>query len=230
MCDYNLEMEGGLSSVMLEYNCTSNQIPCIQWRSRASNKRAVKMTNAGQFVYYEITSLYECSLQITNVVHSNDGNSDIVGIIIYQLNDSNEVINGIEIGEFNTSDDLYGDGSLWDRFVSSNQVGEEEILPPGKFRITVIAIATNHVELDTLEFSVTCDRKGAKCPVVYPMQSVISDDSLSTVSIALLIVLSFLVIALILINIIFVGCIIKIKCCPPNPGREHDNIAWHDME
>jgi len=212
-CDYDLESENGMSSVELKYSCTSDPYPCIQYRHAASNGRTVRLKSAGQYIYYDMTLLSECSLKVTNIVYANDGAKDEIGITVYQLSDNGAVLNEIEIGTFNTSGNSGGDGKFWEIFVSSNQVGDIEILPPGNFRIKLYVIATDNVELDKIMLSVDCDHEDAMCPSVHPLQLTLksSGGSLSTISIILLVTLNCVVFVIIAVIICFLGCIIAIK-------------------
>ena len=228
ICNYILEMENGLFSVKSTYSdCTSDQNPCVQARSAASKQLVVRLKRAEQFVFYEMTLSDQCLLRVTSIVYANDGSEDEIGVIIYQLDSDDEITDTIEIGEFNTSF-THCNGWNWNTFTSSNHIGENTLVP-GKYRICVMAIATDNVELDKMAISADC-KKTPRCPLMFPIQPENSNgDNLSATSLMLLKVLSPIVVILIAV-IIFLLLYIKVKCGRGRDANQGENIQIFENE
>lgn len=123
-------MEYGLSLLPLQ-GCDQEYAPatCAQFQSHANGELSVRVASNGQDIWFNVTPQSQCSLQVTNLVYSNDGGSDTLSIYV----DSNR------IGAFSTHEE-YGEGNLWNVFENSGAVGNSQTIIPGHHRLTFESI------------------------------------------------------------------------------------------
>jgi len=169
ICDYILEAEEGNSlQRLMECNTDNFYTPCMQFRSQASgrsHKLTVKFTRSNQYISYRITSPSQCTLQISDIIYSNDeGGADNISVLL----------GNIYVGDFITHQMNSGMGDLWDEFHSSGQIGDVHTIFRGENLLIIRVSVTDSkgVELDKIDVSFN-DCHG-KCPIVSAVTPLIS--------------------------------------------------------
>ena len=162
----NLEMENGLSLITLP-GCDQVYSPatCIQFRSQASSELTVRVVSDRQDVWFNVTSQSQCSLQVNNVIYSNDGESDEISIY---LDDT-------KIGGFATRVE-YGNGNLWNVFENSGLVGSRLTLVPGQHRLTFRVVSTDQLGVEMDKVNVSFTQCSGECPTVHRQMITYNED------------------------------------------------------
>lgn len=210
MCSYKLEMENSISSyALLECGIDITfEHPCVFHRSKASNCTTVFLAKKEHSISYNITTFSKCTLQVENIVYSNDGPSDEVSVLL----------NRNLIGKFYTKASN-GSGHSWNIFKSSKPVGGKKELDFGNNVIIIMVNKTYEVELDRMTISVHCDDN--RCPIVFPLQPQKSKNHSGAIIVGT--IGSFVVIILLIVHMVL--CIYACHkrnhlVCNPDCGRE----------
>ena len=146
-------------------NCSNEESsvepPCIQCREHASKGRTVWI-KGGQILQFQIdipsSTAFRCALTVKDVTYSNDGQGDVIKLILQDSMKNNT------IGNF-TTESAHGGGDLWDVFKTTGQVGTSQILISGQKYSLIIEVASSDyhgVELDTLLVLFACNYE--ECP------------------------------------------------------------------
>ena len=115
-------------------------------RSRASGQRTVRLRQ-GQYVENSFTTRCSCSVTVTNVIYTNDGDSDTITLSL----------DGRVVGTFRTrSQSNYG--NLWNVPQSSGRVGSSTVLRRGVHTVRTEATTTDRylVEIDKVILALDC--------------------------------------------------------------------------
>lgn len=133
----------------LRDECTSlNEPPCIKYRGWASGRLSIYLKKPEQSVSHTFTTVSKCLFQVLNVYYSNDGLRDKLMVML-----DNE-----EIGKFHTRS-RSAVGQLWDKYLTSGNVGNEKEISPGSHTLKVSVLSTDKygVELDKFEVLFRCE-------------------------------------------------------------------------
>ena len=162
-CKYFLEAENGYSTVDLlpcPENVDKPSFACIHSRKSASNKSVVRFINLRENVRFRFKLNSTCFFRIMDTMYSNDGEGDTITIDI----------NGRGIGTFN-SIRRTENGTFWDRFSRSGQIGKAHVLYPEVSNLLTLSLLHSSdvygLELDGLLVKFLCN---GKCPQVFPTQ------------------------------------------------------------
>ena len=122
-------------------------------RSAASNQRTVRLRQ-GQFIVNTFTSSGNCSIRFTNIVYTNDGDSDTIAASL----------DGRVVGTFSTLART-GGGNLWNVPRNSGRIGDAIELGSGLHQTRIEAITTDRydVEIDRVILTADCNVSSSMC-------------------------------------------------------------------
>ena len=134
-----------------EYGFTNGE---VTFRSAASNGKTVRFTDEGQYLlwYFKTPS---SSIDIHNVVYSNDGSSDNLTVFLDQE----------YLGEFQTLNHRK-QGAYWNVMLESGLIGTTKALSTGNhtLNVSVSSVDFHGVEIDHVTTGIMCDDvEGDKC-------------------------------------------------------------------
>ena len=117
-------------------------------RSAASYGRTIRFTKKGQFLYWVFVTQSTCSIDILNVLYTNDGPSDNLTVYL----DENF------IGSFQTVEHSR-EGVYWNKIVESGLIGRTTVLQQGNhtLNISIVTVDIHGVEIDKVTIGVLCD-------------------------------------------------------------------------
>ena len=114
-------------------------------RSAASNQHTVRLRQ-GQFIVNSFTTSGNCSIRFTNIVYTNDGDSDTIAASL----------DGRVVGMFRTLARTEG-GNLWNVPWNSGRIGDAIELGPGLHQTHIEAIRTDRYEVEIDRVILTAD-------------------------------------------------------------------------